>query len=64
LSALSVEGEKQLRIDCCFSCSGYLKTYNGEGQESLMLADWTSLHLDVLAKDRGLKRLATSLYEV
>ena len=64
MSVLSVEGEKQLRIDCCLSCSGYLKTYNGGGQESLMLVDWTSLHLDFLAKDRGLKRLATSLYEL
>ena len=64
LSTLSIEGEKDLRIDCCHSCSGYLKTYNGEGQESLMLADWTSLHLDFLAQDRGMKRLATSLYEL
>jgi hypothetical protein len=27
-------------------------------------ADWTSLHLDVIARDRGLKRLASSLYEL
>jgi hypothetical protein len=29
-----------------------------------MLADWTSLHLDLLAQDRGLRRLATSLYDL
>jgi len=29
-----------------------------------LLADWTSLHLDLLARNRGLKRLADSLYEV
>jgi len=34
----------------------YLKTY-GEGSETVLLADWTSLHLD-------LKRMAASLYEV
>jgi hypothetical protein len=28
-----------------------------------MLADWTSLHVDLIASDRGLKRLASSLYE-
>jgi hypothetical protein len=28
------------------------------------LADWTSLHLDLLARDRGLKRMAASRYEV
>jgi FdhE protein len=64
LSALAIEGEKYLRIDYCQSCRAYLKTYNGEGSEPLFLADWTSLHLDVIARDRGLKRLANSLYEM
>jgi FdhE protein len=64
LSALAIEGEKYLRIDYCQSCRAYLKTYNGEGSESLFLADWTSLHLDIIARDRGLKRLAASLYEL
>lgn len=36
----------------------------GEGSEGVLLADWTSLHLDVIARDRGLKRLAASLYEL
>jgi FdhE protein len=64
LSALAIEGEKYLRIDYCQSCRAYLKTYNGEGSESFFLADWTSLHLDIIAGDRGLKRLAASLYEL
>lgn len=64
LSALSIEGESQLRIDYCNSCRAYLKTYVGDGNESLLLADWTSVHLDIIARDRGLKRLANSLYEV
>ena len=64
LSALAIEGEKYLRIDYCQSCRAYLKTYNGEGSEPLFLADWTSLHLDIIARDRGLKRLANSLYEL
>jgi FdhE protein len=63
LSALVIEGEKYLRIDYCQSCRAYLKTYNGDGSEALFLADWTSLHLDVIARDRGLKRSANSLYE-
>jgi FdhE protein len=62
LSVLSVEGEGGLRIDYCESCSGYLKTYEGEGSEHVLLADWTSIHLDVVASDRGLKRSAASLY--
>ncbi len=44
------------------ACRGYLKTYDGEGSENVLLADWTSIHLDVIARDRGLKRLAASLY--
>jgi FdhE protein len=64
LSALAIEGEKYLRIDYCQSCHAYLKTYDGEGSETFFLADWTSLHLDVIACDRGLKRMANSLYEL
>ena len=64
LAVVKVEGEGGLRIDYCQSCKGYLKTYDGEGSETVLLADWTSIHLDVIAHDRGLKRLAASLYEL
>ena len=63
LAAVAVEGEAGLRIDYCVSCSGYLKTYDGQGDEALLLSDWSSLHLDLIAHDRGLKRLAASLYD-
>jgi FdhE protein len=64
LAILTIEGEDALRIEYCKSCGGYLKTYSGEGNERLLLADWTSLHLDVIACDRGLKRYAGSLYQL
>jgi FdhE protein len=64
LTLVAVEGEDGLRIDHCEACGGYLKTYSGEGSESVLLADWTSLHLDIIAIDRGMKRLASSLYEL
>ncbi len=64
LAVVAVEGEGGLRIDYCETCGGYLKTYDGEGSEGVLLADWTSLHLDVIARDRGLKRLAASLYDL
>jgi len=63
LTSLTIEGEPGLRIDHCESCGGYLKTYDGQGEETLLLSDWSSLHLDLIAHDRGLKRLAASLYE-
>lgn len=64
LASVGVEGEGGLRIDYCEGCRGYLKTYSGQGDERVLLADWTSLHLDVVARDRGLKRMASSLYEL
>ena len=64
LGIVTIEGEAELRIDYCESCRGYLKTYNGVGKEALMLADWTTIHLDLVARDRGLKRLAASLYDL
>jgi FdhE protein len=64
LPVLAIEGENGLRIDCCDLCSGYLKAYEGQRYESFLLEDWASLHLDILARDRGLKRLASSLYEL
>jgi FdhE protein len=63
-AVVAVEGEAGLRIDYCDVCSGYLKTYDGDGSEGVLLADWTSLHLDMIARDRGLKRLAASLYDL
>lgn len=64
LAGIKIEGEPALRIDHCTECRGYLKTYVGEGQEQLHLADWTSVHLDLLARQRGLERKATSLYDL
>jgi FdhE protein len=64
LAVVAVDGEAGLRIDYCEVCGGYLKTYDGEGSESVLLADWTSLHLDMIARDRGLKRLGASLYDL
>jgi FdhE protein len=63
LASVTIEEEPGLRIDHCESCRGYLKTYDGQGDEALLLSDWSSLHLDLIAQDRGLKRLAGSLYE-
>jgi len=64
LAVVAVEGEAGLRIDYCEACRGYVKTYEGQGSESVLLADWTSLHLDIIARDRGLIRCAGSLYQL
>jgi FdhE protein len=64
LSVVTVAGQAGLRIDSCESCKGYLKTLEGQKDEALLLSDWSSLHLDLLAHDRGLKRRALSLYDL
>jgi len=64
LQVVAVEGEGGLRLDWCEACRGYVKTCSGRNDEALLLSDWTSLHLDVLAHDRGLERRAASLYEI
>ncbi len=64
LAVLAVDGEGGLRIDYCDACRGYIKTYAGEGSENVLLADWTSIHLDLIARDRQLNRSADSLYSL
>ena len=64
LAILAVQGEAGLRIDYCEACKGYLKTCDGQGDEAVQMLDWTSIHLDLAARDRGLVRMAASLYEV
>jgi FdhE protein len=64
LSVLAIEDDSGLRIDYCDACRGYLKTYDGQGDEAVHLLDWTSIHLDLMARDRGLERMAASLYDV
>jgi transcription elongation factor Elf1 len=34
LASVTIEGEPGLRIDHCESCGGYLKTYDGQGNET------------------------------
>jgi len=64
IEALEIEGEEALRLDACQECKGYVKTYAGEGDEALFLADWSTLHLDLLAAERGYERKGASLYSL
>ena len=47
LTTLAVDGEAGLRIDSCDLCQAYLKTYDGEGDEAVLL-----LGLDVAPSRR------------
>jgi FdhE protein len=64
LDLLEVEGEAALRLDTCQACKGYVKTVAQDGDSDLLLADWTTIHLDALARERGFERRGASLYEL
>ncbi|WP_417909890.1 formate dehydrogenase accessory protein FdhE [Candidatus Electronema sp. PJ] len=61
LSMLELEDEV-FRLDLCHQCQGFLKTCLRADADELVLADWTSLHLDALALAQGWQRRAASLY--
>jgi FdhE protein len=63
LGLLEVEDQPEVRLDVCEACKGYVKTYLEKGDEGFMLSDWSTLHLDVLARKRGYERRGASLYE-
>ena len=64
MALLELQGSTGLRLDVCESCKGYVKTYAGQGEESLYLADWPTLLLDAMAAERGYQRRGTSLFDL
>lgn len=51
-----VPDEGSVRIDVCDKCKSYIKTYVGHGKEAVLLEDWATLHLDLLAEGKGLSK--------
>ena len=51
-----IPDDGQVRLDACNKCHSYIKTYVGHGQEQVLLQDWATLHLDVLAEEKGLSK--------
>lgn len=64
LEIIGLDEEPDLRVDICKECEGYLKTYIGEGQELAALTDWSTLHLDLVAKKQGFKRIGYQMYGI
>jgi len=64
LDIFELPQEENFRLDVCRECNGYIKTFLNEGDEELLLTDWTTLHLDVIASQEGFLRKAHSLYEL
>jgi FdhE protein len=64
IDVFEIEGEAGLRLDVCQDCKGYVKTVARERPPDLLLADWSTIHLDALAREKGFRRMGTSLYEL
>jgi FdhE protein len=64
LAVFAIEQEPLFRLDTCRECNGYLKTYLGSDDLELHLSDWSSLHLDILAKQHNLERKGGALFEI
>ena len=60
---LEPEGESAMRMDVCDKCHSYLKTYNEEGAESVYLQDWATIHLDLLAEEKGLHKKGSRMLD-
>jgi len=58
LHYLFAEGEKAYRIDLCDKCHQYIKTidYRNLAESDPVLEDLATLHLDILASQKGYKR--------
>jgi FdhE protein len=65
LGYLSVEGEaEKYRVQTCDRCHGYLKivvTFEPTPTDLLIVEDLATLHLDVIAQERGFARVAVRL---
>jgi len=59
LQYFSVEGNEVHRIDICNKCKQFIKTIDTrklDYEPDLNLEDITTLHLDILASQKGFKR--------
>ena len=53
---LEFDDKRTIRFDVCKECDCYIKTYGEDDEENIYLRDWTTLHLDLLAEERGLHK--------
>lgn len=64
LEVLEVEQEEDIRIDTCNNCESYIKVYTNQGEEEVLLADYFTIHLDLLMKEKGLHKMGQPLLTI
>jgi FdhE protein len=64
IELFEIASETMLRLDTCADCKGYVKTVKGEAAPAFLAEDWSTAHVDALARAKGYERLGESLYEI
>jgi FdhE protein len=67
LHYLYAEGQEAYRVDLCDKCKQYIKTVDSrklDYEPDLALEDITTIHLDIIASEKGFKRPVASLWGV
>jgi len=56
-----------MRLDICDACDSYIKTYRGPADgsdaDAIYRQDWASVHLDLLAEEKGLHKKGNTIME-
>ena len=67
MHTLEPEHDSAIRLDICDACDSYIKTYRGpvEGspEDAIYRQDWASVHLDLLAEEKGLHKKGNPILE-
>ena len=67
MHTLEPEHDSAMRLDICDVCDSYIKTYrgpvDGSPEDAIYRQDWASVHLDLLAEEKGLHKKGNPILE-
>ena len=67
MRTLEPENDDRIRLDICDACDSYIKTYRGPAEGSdddyIYRQDWASVHLALLAEEKGLHKKGNPILE-
>lgn len=67
MHTLEPEHDDTMRLDICDVCDCYIKTYrgadDGSADDKIYRQDWASVHLDLLAEEKGLHKKGSPILE-
>ena len=67
MRTLEPENDDRIRLDICDACDSYIKTHRGPAEggddDYIYRQDWASVHLDLLAEEKGLHKKGNPILE-